>query len=121
MKSFIPVLISVIPIPILMISFGVLWKRNIPKNVNWIYGYRSFMSMKNDEIWKYAHLYQAKIWRWSGAVLLIFSLVFSLTFKKGYEEIPSWIFYTELAIMVLSIVPTELSLIKKFNKEGNVR
>lgn len=121
MKSFIPVLISVIPVPILMISFGVLWQRHIPKSINWIYGYRSIRAMKNDSTWKFAHLYQAKVWRWSGSILLIFTLIFSLNFTKSYKEIPSCIFYTELGIMILTIIPTEIALRRKFDKEGSLR
>lgn len=121
MNSFISVLISVIIIPIMMLTFGVIWRGHPPKNIKWIYGYRSFMSMKNHETWKFAHLYQAKVWRWSGVPLLIFSLIFALIFKKGYKEIPYWILYTQLAILVLSIIPTELALVKKFDKKGQLR
>lgn len=41
MKFSIPVIISVIPVPVLMIVFGVLWKKHPPKSINWIYGYRT--------------------------------------------------------------------------------
>lgn len=121
MKSFISVLISVIIIPTLMITFGMVWRKHPPKNINWIYGYRSRRSMKNNKTWEFAHLYQAKVWRWSGIILLIFSLIFALLFKESYKEIPAWIFYIELAIMVLSILPTELALSKRFDKEGKLR
>ncbi len=121
MKSLIPVLISLIIIPIFMITFGMLWRENPPKSINWIYGYRSKRSMKNSKTWKFAHLYQAKLWRWSGIVLLVFSVIFALLFEKNYKEIPGWIFHIELAVMILSIIPTELALAKKFDKEGNLR
>jgi uncharacterized membrane protein len=121
MKSFIPVLISVIPVPILMIAFGILWKKHLPKSINWIYGYRSTRAMKNDNTWKFAHLYQARVWRWSGSILLVFALIFSLSFTKSYKEIPAWIFYTELGIMLLTIIPTEIELRRKFDKEGSLR
>lgn len=121
MKSFISVLISVIVIPIMMIAFGLLWRKHPPKNINWIYGYRSRRSMKNHITWQFAHKYQAKIWYWSGLALLVFSLIFALLFKGSYKEIPGWIFYMELAVMILSIIPTEVTLAKIFNKEGNLR
>lgn len=120
MKFSMLVLISVIPVPVLMIVFGVLWKKHPPKSINWIYGYRSTRAMKNDKTWKFAHLYQAKVWRWSGSILLAFALIFSLSFKKSYKEIPSWIFYAELGIMILTTIPTEMALRKRFDKEGNL-
>lgn len=115
MKFSIPVLISVIPVPILMIAFGVLWEKHPPKSMNWIYGYRSIRAMKDDNTWKFAHLYQAKVWRWSGSILLVFALIFSLNFTKSYKEIPSWIFYAELGIMILTMIPTEIALRRKFD------
>lgn len=121
MKSFFQVLISVIPVPILMIVFGFLWKRHIPKSINWIYGYRSIRAMKNDSTWKFAHQYQAKIWRWSGSILLVFALIFSLSFTKSYKEIPNWIFYIELGILILTIILTEMTLRRKFDKEGSLK
>lgn len=103
-----------------MIIFGFLWRKYPPKNINWIYGYRSLTSMKNEDTWNFAHIYQAKVWRWTGIILLIAVLMFSLLFKKNYKEIPSWVFYSELIFLILTIIPTELSLRKKFDKEGNL-
>lgn len=121
MKFSILVLISVIPVPVLMIVFGLLWKKHPPKSINWMYGYRTRRSMKNNKTWEFAHLYQAEMWRWSGIALLVFSLIFALLFKKDYKEIPDWIFNIELGIMILSIVPTELALAKRFDKDGKLR
>ena len=121
MKSFISVLISVIVIPIMMVAFGLLWRKCPPQNINWIYGYRSRRSMKNHITWQYAHQYQAKTWYWSGVVLLVFSLIFALLFKGSYKDIPAWFFYMELIVMIVSIIPTEVTLAKRFDKEGNLR
>ncbi|MFV0502845.1 MAG: SdpI family protein [Lachnospirales bacterium] len=120
MNFSILVLISVIPIPTSMIAFGTLWRKHPPKSINWIYGYRTIRAMKNDNTWRFAHLYQAKLWRWSGSILLLFALIFSLTFTNSYKEIPSWVFYVELGVMILTIIPTEIALRKKFDKEGNL-
>ncbi len=120
MNNFIPVLLSVLPVPTIMIMFGVLWKKHPPKNINWIYGYRSPRAMKNENTWNFAHMYQAKVWRWTGSILLILVLIFSLLFTKNYKEIPSWIFYSELAFLILTVIPTELVLRKKFDKKGNL-
>jgi hypothetical protein len=53
--------------------------------------------------------------------MIIFALIFSLNFTRSYKEIPSWIFYTELGIMILTIIPTEIALRRKFDKEGSLR
>ena len=108
-------------IPVAMILFGLLWKEHPPKSINVIYGYRTSMSMKNDKTWKFAHLYLAKIWFWSGIILLAFSTMFMLFFRKDYERIPGWIILIEITIMILSIIPTELALLRRFNKNGELK
>ena len=120
MAIFFPVFLSVLPVPAIMIIFGFLWKKYPPKTINWIYGYRSSRAMKNENTWRFANMYQAKIWRWTGSILLVIVLIFSLLFKKNYEEIPYWIFYSELIFLILTIIPTEIALQNKFDKEGNL-
>ena len=38
-------------IPVMMIVFGLIFLKNPPKEINWAYGYRTSMSMKNQETW----------------------------------------------------------------------
>lgn len=38
-------------IPAIMLGTGKLMQRNTPKDINWIIGYRSAMSMKNEDTW----------------------------------------------------------------------
>ena len=108
-------------IPIMMITFGFLWKNNPPCSINWVYGYRTSMSMKNSETWKFAHMHNAKIWRWSGTIWLIVSIIPMLLFEDHYENISIWINYIGLAIIILSLIPTEVALRRKFDKNGDLR
>ena len=105
-------------IPIIMILFGALWMKFPPKSVNWIYGYRTSMSMKNQETWEFAHSYHSKVWFCCGIVLLIISPIIMLLFRNNYEKISTWIIYIQLAILILSLVPTEIALRKRFDKDG---
>lgn len=108
-------------IPVTMIIFGILWKSHPPKSINWAYGYRTSMSMKNNETWKFAHAHNAKIWRWVGTIWLIISIVVMFLFKDNYEVISIRITFIGLAIMILSLIPTEMALRKRFDKNGNLR
>lgn len=108
-------------IPVTMIIFGILWKSHPPKSINWAYGYRTSMSMKNNETWKFAHAHNAKIWRWVGIIWLIISIVVMFLFKDNYEVISIRITFIGLAIMILSLIPTEMALRKRFDKNGNLR
>ena len=42
-------------IPVTMVFIGKRFQKKPPKEINGIYGYRTAMSMKNKETWKYAH------------------------------------------------------------------
>lgn len=108
-------------IPIMMITFGLLWKDNPPGSINWIYGYRSSMSMKNEETWKFAHEHNAKIWRWTGSIWLVVSIIPMILFKDYYEEITEWVNIIGLLIIFVSLIPTEVALRKRFDKKGNLK
>lgn len=57
----------------------------------------------------------------SGSILLVFALIFSFKLAEATIEIPSWIFYIELGILILTIIPIEIALWRKFNKDGCLR
>ena len=44
--------VTVLLIPFLMISFGGLFSRSAPKEINSAFGYRTSMSMKNADTWE---------------------------------------------------------------------
>lgn len=79
------------------------------------------MSMKNDETWEFAHMHHAKIWRWVGLVWLIISTIMIFLFKDNYENTLEITMLIGLAIMFLSLIPTEIILRKKFDKNGKQR
>jgi uncharacterized membrane protein len=105
-------------VPATMIGFGLLWKKHPPKDVNTIYGYRTPMSMKNDETWRFAHQYHAKIWLWIGLIVLVLSMIFAYVFRGNYEVSYLWIISIQTFIMLLSLIPTEKALKKKFDSDG---
>ena len=67
--------VTVLLIPFLMISFGGLFSRSAPKEINSAFGYRTSMSMKNADTWQFAHHYFGKIWRTLGWILIIPSVI----------------------------------------------
>ena len=58
-------------IPFTMIGFGNYYVKQAPKEINYISGYRTKMSMKNEDTWKFAHNYCGKLWRIIGCMLLM--------------------------------------------------
>ena len=91
--------VTVLLIPFLMISFGGLFSRSAPKEINSAFGYRTSMSMKNADTWQFAHHYFGKIWRTLGWILIITFL--------------------QLIPLILPIFFTEKALRAHFDRNGN--
>lgn len=112
-------------IPVIMLVAGYAMYRYTPKEINGIYGYRTSMSMKNMETWKFAHAYCGRLWVKLGAVMMAATAIECvLTFGKTERiiSIGCGIIETiQLIVLVTSLIPTEIALNKKFDKQGNLR
>ena len=109
-------------IPILMMITGrLMWKR-APKSINWVLGYRTTRSMKNDDTWRFAHEYCGRIWWYVGLIMLIPSVLVNIPFYNGSEDtvgtVSSIVMLVQCAILIISIFPTEIALKKTFNDDG---
>lgn len=116
-------LLSVLLIPVIMLIFGTVFSKTAPKDINYIFGYRTARSMKNEDTWKFAHCLLGKIWKRCGLVTLVFSVVPMLfVFGKSKDTIGNVglvIIYAQLLLLLLTIVPVEKALKENFDKDGN--
>lgn len=108
-------------IPIVMIGFGWLLKKHPPKNINGIYGYRTSMSMKNMDTWKFAHEYCGKLWWKIGWMILPISVITMMLCMKSSKDIIGTVGGVVSAIqcvlLIVSIFPVEKALKKNFDKK----
>lgn len=109
-------------IPLAMIGFGFLFKNHPPKEINGVYGYRTALSMKNEDTWKTAHLLCGRIWFVWGWISAIFSLPCMLLLY-GKSDTACGIYggllcLLQCIILLLTLLPVERSLHKIFNKDG---
>lgn len=122
MVFWIYMLLFVLMIPITMVYFGRRFFKSPPKSINATFGYRSTMSMKNQETWKLAHTVCGRFWFRCGRILLPLSVVPMLfVIGRGTETVG----YTGGIIVFIQLVPllcalpvTEHALRKKFDKNG---
>lgn len=75
MGFWIFMLIMDLLIPFTMIGFGKMFLKKAPDQINYVFGYRTSMSMKNQDTWIFAHHYCGKIWYICGLILLVVSLI----------------------------------------------
>ena len=94
-----------------------------PKEINYMFGYRTNMSMKNKDTWDFAHKHIGKLWFYIGILLIPITVIPMLFVIGGNEDtismVGSIICIVALAILIVSIFPTEIALKKTFDKDGN--
>lgn len=112
-------------IPVMMIVFGLIFLKNPPKEINWAYGYRTSMSMKNQDTWDFAHQYVGKIWfKWGIGVAVISVVVMLFVIGKDTDTV-GWVGGGLAMVQILplmgAIIPTEMALKRAFDKNGKRR
>ena len=109
-------------IPIMMISFGKYFMKSAPGSINIVFGYRTSMSMKNQDTWKFAHEYCGKLWcKWGKIMLIITVIVMLFLLGKSEDTIGNWgaaICIVQLIPLIGTIFPTENALRRTFDKDG---
>lgn len=109
-------------IPVMMLIFGrVMWKRP-PKNINGVYGYRTKMSMKNMDTWKFAHEYCGKLWWKIGWILFVPSLIVQFPLIGKNDDIIGMaslvLCMIQCVVLITVIFPVEKALKKNFDVNG---
>ena len=123
MGFWIFILIMCLLFPTIMILFGKMFLKTAPKEINYIFGYRTNMSMKNRDTWEFAHKFCGKIWYYVGLAMIPISVI-PLLFVIGKGEdiigtVGCIICMICVAVIIASIFPTEIALRKNFDKDGN--
>jgi uncharacterized membrane protein len=116
------VLVCDLIIPILMFVFGILMMKKVPKTINNLVGYRTTLSMKNQETWEFAQKHCGRLWWKIGLINLVATVMVHIPFYSSDEDVigvlATVITVLQLVVLLVSIVPTELALKKTFNCDG---
>jgi len=115
------ILTVTIALPIMMIFFGAYSAQRPPKKINRFYGYRTAMSMKNMETWTFAHRHSGQIWLFMGSVMFVVSIAAMMSAflrDENFARFVGLICMFQCAVLIVSIIPTEIALRKNFDKNG---
>jgi len=93
---------TVFLLPLIMTFWGLIWRKNGPKTINSVYGYRTKRSMASQEAWNFAHIYSGKIFLSVGLIQLVLTL-FLCIYWGGYYKSADSDFIGQVTIVVLSI------------------
>lgn len=109
--------------PGLMIFFGHRFIHHPPEDIGFLYGYRTYRSMRNPDTWQFAHRHFGRIWYRLGMILLPVSLIPMLFFIGKDEDAigvaGTIVMLAQLIPLTLPIIFTERALRKHFDKDGN--
>ena len=108
--------------PVVMILFGTMFMKSAPKKINYIFGYRTDMSMKNRATWEFAHKYIGKLWFRFGLLLIPITVIPMLFVISKTENIVGTVGlivgFINTIVLIVPIFFTEKALNKAFDKDG---
>ena len=118
-------LICDLTVPIVMLIAGrMMWKR-CPKHINALLGYRTTLSMKNMDTWKFAHDYCGRLWWKIGLIMVVPSTLIHIPFYHSSEDtigiVGLILCSVQMVVLVASIFPTESALKRTFYADGTRR
>lgn len=99
--------------PVMKIIFGAILAYKTP-SLNWVFGYRTPRSMKNDEAWLYANKLAGKIWLVMGPIEIMIFIPLVILF----EDITLYLIITflPLVLTIIMMIVIEFKLRKINNK-----
>ena len=110
-------------IPAIMLGAGKLFSKDSPKDINWIFGYRTTMSMKNEDTWAFAHKVAGAFWWKWGWITLAITVVAMLLILNKSDEVVSVVgcivMFAQMIPVIVVIPHTEKALRNTFDKDGN--
>ncbi|MCI5596537.1 MAG: SdpI family protein [Lachnospiraceae bacterium] len=125
MVFFICMFICNLLIPATMIITGYFMYKKPPKEINGVIGYRTTMSRKNMDTWKFAHDYCGRLWLKLGIILLVPSIIVQIPFVNSDENtvgiLTLIIEGVQLVFLLGSILPVERALKRTFDENGKRR
>ena len=125
MVFFICMFICNLLIPATMIITGYFMYKKPPKEINGVIGYRTTMSRKNMDTWKFAHDYCGRLWLKIGIILLVPSIIVQIPFVNSDENtvgiLTLIIEGVQLVFLLGSILPVEKALKRTFDENGKRR
>ncbi len=108
--------------PGLMLLLGWWMRRHPPKDINCVLGYRTSRSMQNQDTWDFAQVHAGSLWWKLGWWVLIPSAVLPFLYLQAdADTVAGWsvvLLFLQCAILLLSLIPTEIALKKTFTADG---
>jgi len=123
MEFWVMMLLAILFVPLVMIICGISFVNGcIPKEINYIVGYRTARSMKNKDTWEFAHKCCGKIWWIIGLILIPLSIIPMLfVLGKDVDTIGGFcgiICCIQVIVLISTVIFVESKLRRTFDENG---
>lgn len=112
-------------IPLTMVGIGRRFRKRPPREISAAFGYRTAMSMKNQETWDLAHQVCGKLWyRWGLALLPVTVAAMLFGLGKSADAVGALgaaVCAAQMVPFIGVIVPVERALRRTFDETGRRR
>jgi len=122
------VFISGLIVPLVLLGFGRTYVKSPPETVSPMEGYRTVMSMKNQDTWDFAQrCYGRTCWKIGWVLLPLTALNQILMLRCPVESMDfcfwniGFVMLEAVAVVAAIYIPVERALKKTFDKNGNRR
>lgn len=116
------VLVSDLLVPVVQIVAGWMMWKHCPQSINNVYGYRTKLSKKNQDTWKFAHDHCGRLWWKVGLVLLVLTVAAHIPFYGADEDTIGHLCLVvtgvQMVVLIGSVFPTQRALKRTFNQDG---
>lgn len=109
-------------LPCMMVFFGILFSKNVPKHINGKFGYRTHRSMENKDTWNFAHKYCGRLLLYTGLVLVFLSFGAVYAYTVINESLVSTVLlavvFAEIILLYIVFFMTERALKKRYGQNS---
>ncbi|MCH1982615.1 SdpI family protein [Ruminococcus sp. OA3] len=107
-------------VPLSMTLLGKRWSEKPPADIQGLSGYRTAMAKLNQDTWCYAHKIWGRMCFVIGIILIIGTIAFLIYIRNysNFETLVTYWVFTQIVILALTVIPTEIQLKKVFTKTG---
>lgn len=107
--------------PLALFIVGLSWRFHPPKLEGSGFAYRTALSSRNEETWRFAHRHLTKLWIRLGVLLAVISAGLMVVLKADYTVFFLWIIGGQMVFLCISAFLVESLLKATFDEDGNRR
>ena len=106
-------------VPLALSVVGIVWHIRPPKRESSsLLAYRTNLSQRSEETWRFAHRMCARLWLRMGVILGVVTLAILIIFGRECQPYFLWIIVGQMALLCASALIVDMALKGGFDEDG---